>query len=49
MTHHESCVTSCDGMSHAGLRLREEPLYKGTLGAWIWARTISSIYPAIEI
>jgi len=21
-------------MSHAGLGLREEPLYKGTLGAW---------------
>jgi len=34
MTHYESWVAWCEGMSQAGLELREEPLYKGTLGAW---------------
>jgi len=34
MTHYESGVAWRKGMSHAGLGLREEPLYKGTLGAW---------------
>ena len=33
MTHYESWVAWREGMSHAGLGLREEPLYKGTLGA----------------
>jgi len=33
MTHYESWVAWREGMSHTGLRLREEPLYKGTLGA----------------
>ena len=33
MTHYESWVMWRETMSHAGLGLREEPLYKGTLGA----------------
>jgi len=33
MTHYESWVAWRERMSHAGLGLREEPLYKGTLGA----------------
>ena len=33
MTHYESWVAWCESMSHPGLGLREEPLYKGTLGA----------------
>ena len=33
MTHYESWVAWHEGMSHPGLGLREEPLYKGTLGA----------------
>ena len=34
MTHYESWVAWREGMSHAGFRLTEEPLYKGTLKAW---------------
>ena len=34
ITHHESWVAWRKSMSHAGLGLREEPLYEGTLGAW---------------
>jgi len=34
MTRYESWVAWREGMSHAGLGLREEPLYKSTLGAW---------------
>jgi len=34
MTHYESWVAWREGMSHTGLGLREEPLYKGTPGAW---------------
>ena len=30
-------------MSHAGLGLREEPLYKGTLGSWDWGRHLHPI------
>jgi len=33
MTHYESWVLWREGMSHAGLGLREEPLYKSPLGA----------------
>ena len=33
MTHYESLVAWPEGMSHAGLGSREEPLYKATLGA----------------
>jgi len=33
MTHYESCVAWREGMSHAGLGLREEPLYQSTLWA----------------
>jgi len=34
MTHYEPWVAWHESMSHAGVGLREEPLYKGTLGAW---------------
>ena len=44
MTHHESWVAWREGMSHAGLVLREEPLYKGTLGAWDMGHELSPLY-----
>jgi len=44
MTHSESWVAWPEGMSHAGLGLREEPLYKGTLGTWDWGHEPSPLH-----
>jgi len=44
MTHYESWVTWREGMSQTGLGLREEPLYKGTLGTWDVAHEPSPLH-----
>jgi len=44
MTHYESWVAWREGMSHAGLGLREEPLYKGTLGVWDLGHELSPLH-----